>query len=135
MAAYALLRLGKLTGRTQYLDAAHQTLQIALGIMERSPTGAGQMLLAVDLAIGPAQELVLVGKADGAVQRALGTRFLPRTVVAWRTGQAEPASPLDPLFAGRTASRSDLTLYVCENFACQAPVIGRDAVLAVIAGL
>jgi uncharacterized protein YyaL (SSP411 family) len=135
MASYALLRLGKLTGKTEYLDAAHQTLQIALGIMERSPTGAGQMLLAADLAIGPAQELVLVGKTDGEVQKALGAKFLPRTVVAWRAGQAASASPLDPLFAGRTANQNELTLYVCENFACQTPVIGREAVLAAIARL
>jgi uncharacterized protein len=135
MAAYALLRLGKLTGRTEYLDAAHQTLEIAQGLMERSPTGAGQMLLAADLAIGPAQEFVLVGPADAEVLKALGTKFLPRTVVAWRTGQAESASPLEPLFAGRTANKNDLALYVCENFACQTPVIGREAVLKAIAGL
>jgi uncharacterized protein YyaL (SSP411 family) len=135
MAAYALLRLGKLTGRTEYLDAAHQTLGGALGIMERSPAGAAQMLLAADLAVGPAQELVFVGPRDNDVQIALGTSFLPRTVVAWRTGQAQPASPLDPLFDGRATSQNELTLFVCENFACQMPVTGRDAILNAISRL
>jgi uncharacterized protein YyaL (SSP411 family) len=135
MAAYALLRLGKLTGRTVYLDAAHQTLGAALGIMERSPAGAGQMLLAADLAVGPAQELVFVGPRDSGVQIALGTSFLPRTVVAWRTGQGQPASPLDPLFAGRTTNQNELTLFVCENFSCQTPVTGREAILNAISRL
>lgn len=135
MAAYGLLRLGKLTGRTEYLDAAHQTLAIAQGIMERSPTGAGQMLLAADLAIGPAQELVLVGENDSEVHKALGAKFLPRTVVAWRTGQGAATSPLEALFAGRTVNQNDVTLYVCENFACQTPVNGRNAVLAAVSKL
>lgn len=135
MAAYALLRLGKLTGRTEYLDAAHQTLQTALGMMERSPTASGQMLLAADQAIGPAQELVFAGPRDEAVVQALHSRFLPRTVVAWRSGAGETASPLDAPFQGRAAAGQELALYVCENFACQAPVRGREGILAAIAKL
>jgi uncharacterized protein YyaL (SSP411 family) len=76
-----------------------------------------------------------VGKTDAEVQKALSAKFLPRTVVAWRTGQAASASPLDSLFAGRTPNQNDLTLYVCQNFACQTPVVGREAVLAAIARL
>jgi uncharacterized protein YyaL (SSP411 family) len=117
------------------MDAANDTLSAAMSLMERSPTGAGQMLLAADLAIGPAQELVLVGPPDDEVLKALRSRFLPRTVVAWRHGAA-PASPLDLLFEGRPAgSQGELTLYVCENFTCRAPIVGRQAILSAIASL
>ena len=50
-----------LLGRTDYLDAAEQTMTAALPIMERVPMAAGQMLLALDRFVGPSYELVLVG--------------------------------------------------------------------------
>ncbi len=46
LAATALLRLGRLLGRTDYLDVAERTMTAALPIMERVPMAAGQMLLA-----------------------------------------------------------------------------------------
>ncbi|HEY2759273.1 MAG TPA: thioredoxin domain-containing protein, partial [Pirellulales bacterium] len=49
LAATALVRLGKLTGRTQYLEAAEKTFRMAAGLLERAPTAAGQMLLALDM--------------------------------------------------------------------------------------
>jgi uncharacterized protein len=129
MAAYAFLRLGKLTGRNDLLDAAQQTLHIALGLMERAPAAAGQMLLAADLAVGPSQELAFVGPAAADVSRTLRSRFLPRTVVAWRE-TAAAHGPLDELFAGRSSGgQGELALSVCENFACQAPVVGKAAIL------
>ena len=85
LAANALLRLGRLLGRSDYLDAAERTLAAALPIMQRAPMAAGQMLLALDRYLGPAHELVLVGdmarddtkQAVAAVHR----RYLPRTRV------------------------------------------------------
>src|SRR3954463_2289068 len=49
LAANALLRLGRLIGRSDYLDAAEQILAAAVPIMQRAPMAAGQMLLALDL--------------------------------------------------------------------------------------
>ena len=61
LAATAFLRLGRLLGRGDYLDAAERTLAAALPIMQRAPMAAGQMLLALDRYLGPSNELVLVG--------------------------------------------------------------------------
>ena len=97
--------------------------------MERAPSAAGQMLLAADLAIGPSQELAFVGPSDTEVAHALRSRFLPRTVVAWRE-RPDASGPLDELFSGRSAGAGgELALYVCENFACQTPVTGKAAVM------
>jgi uncharacterized protein len=150
MAATALIRLGKLTGNAPFLAAAGRTLAVAQTVMERTPTGAGQMLLALDLWRGPLQELVLIGGANesenaelvAAVQKA----FLPNSVFAYRPaaaaakGKAKPAdsgrSPqLEPLFTGRVAVDGQPTLYICENFACQAPVTGADQIRAALTKL
>ena len=47
LAAAVLLRLGKLTGRAEYLEAAAGTLQAAAGLMERYPAAAAEMSCAV----------------------------------------------------------------------------------------
>jgi len=151
MAATALIRLGKLSGNAPFLEAAGRTLAVAQSVMERSPTGAGQMLIALDLWRGPLQELVLVGGQDDVenaelvvlVQKA----FLPNAVLAYRPAavavKRKPGakrdsncSPqLEPLFTGRAAVDGKPALYVCENFACQAPVAGADKVRAALGEL
>lgn len=144
MAATALLRLGKLCGRADYLAAAERTLAVFAELMERWPAASGQMLLAVDFHLGPTPELVLIGEpneADTAQLLAeLRRRFLPRRVLALRRPQqlmgAGPGlSPhLAGLFQDKAAS-GGLTLYVCQNFACQAPAIGLRSALESIAQL
>ena len=64
LAATVLVRLGKLTGRTEYLKAAEKTIQMAAALLERAPTASGQMLLALDMLLGPTPEIVFVGKSD-----------------------------------------------------------------------
>ena len=133
LAANALLRLGRLLGRADYLDAAEQILAAAVPIMQRAPMAAGQMLLALDLYMGPTNELVLVGdmaredtkQAIAAVHR----RHLPRSVFAARdTRSADPTGSqsghLNEIFEGKESADGQPVLYVCENFACDAPAIG-----------
>lgn len=134
MAALALVRLGKLTGRNDYLAAAEGTLRAAAGLIERAPQASGQMLVALDLYFGPTPEIVVVGnlrEADtAAALAALRHRYLPNKVVACRPPGTTSTSPLDPLFAGKEPAGAQPAVYVCENFACQAPVFGKEAAIA-----
>jgi uncharacterized protein YyaL (SSP411 family) len=135
LAATALLRLGTLLGRRDYLDAAEKTLAIAVPILQRAPTAAGQMLIALDRYIGPSHELVLVGDlgrqetldAIGLIQQ----RYLPRSVLAIRSSKPDDvvrSKHLEALFAGKSSANGQPVLYVCQNFACQAPAVGLAAI-------
>ena len=135
LAAMGLLRLGKLTGRGEFIDAAAKTLQAAAPLMERSPLATGQMLLALDFHLGPTPELMLLGdfasREMQAVLADLQRRYLSNKVVAARSTNATPANAsanLVSLFAGKMAISPPPTLYVCENFACQSPVSGPAAI-------
>jgi hypothetical protein len=135
MAATALIRLGKLTGSADYLESALGAIVAGLPVMERMPTAAGQLLIALDMWLGPLQELVLVGGSEEAesrsLLRAIQRSYIPNRVLAYRDAQADPAGRsrhLDPLFAGRTAIDRQPTLYICQNFTCQAPVVGAAAI-------
>jgi len=133
LAATALLRLGSLTGRTGYHEAAVETLHFASHMMEQMPTATGQMLLALDMHLGPMREIALVGEADATAKLAaeLERRFVPNKVVSRRApGASEASASLESLFAGKEAVGGKPAAYICENFACQAPVAGEREILA-----
>jgi hypothetical protein len=142
LAATALLRLGKLLGRRDYLEAADTTLAAAATIIERVPMAAGQMLLALDRFLGPAHELVLVDDLPRdearSVRKSIHRHFLPRCVLAARAVQAAYRSPrLDQLFAGKESSAERPVLFICQDATCREPVAGTAAIdsqLSALAG-
>ncbi len=142
LAVTGLLRLGRLTGRTDYLDAAIAGLRAAAPLMDRFPTAAGQMLLALDFHLGPTYELAILGDpsvADTmAVLANLQQRLIPNKVVALRGPRDNAATQsglLDPLFAGKSSEGDGLRVFVCERFTCRAPVAGKEAILRAWSGL
>jgi uncharacterized protein YyaL (SSP411 family) len=133
MAATALIRLGKLCGRGDYLQAAEGVLQMATGLMQRAPSAAGQMLSAADMLLGPLQEIVVVGNPatppTTAVIASLRKRYLPKRVIACREeGRPGVSSHLQPLFAGKSSQGAEPTVYLCRDFTCAAPVSGPEAI-------
>jgi hypothetical protein len=146
MAATALLRLGTLCGRADYMDAARGTLEMAKETMANSPSASGQMLVAANMLIGPTHEIVLRGplasnKDDSGIHQTASRfrqLFLPNCVIAGRPSDedAHYQSPhLAPLFEGKRQTGSGTTVYVCENFSCQAPVDGKAAIADLLARL
>ncbi|MEX1095278.1 MAG: thioredoxin domain-containing protein [Planctomycetales bacterium] len=131
MAAYALLRLARLTGRPDIEELAVETLEMLSGQMARIPLASGQSLLALDFLRGPAREIVIVeGNQPGSAADALRTlheRFVPNKVVLRRDAETAdgslPAS-LRPLLRGKTGEADEATIYVCEQGICHAPVTG-----------
>lgn len=128
MAVTALARLGRLTGRQDLLDRAEKTMRAAAGVLAKSPMAGSQMLVALDFHLGPVQEFAIVGDRSAEetrrVLRAIRSGFRPRKVVALKS----PAEATEvPLLEGKTA-QGTVTTYICENFACQAPLVGAEAV-------
>ncbi|HEX7379693.1 MAG TPA: thioredoxin domain-containing protein, partial [Pirellulales bacterium] len=129
MAATLLLRLGKLSGRGEYLAAAERTLKAFASLLEKHPAAAGQMLIALDFYLGPTRELIVVGDAEPAaeIMRQIYRGYLPNRVLARRPGAGHSAA-LDGAFRGKTAIDGQPTLYVCQDFVCQQPVAGREPI-------
>jgi uncharacterized protein YyaL (SSP411 family) len=136
MAAMGLLRLGKITGRAEWVERAEQTLTVFSGLMESAPTAAAQLLLALDFYLGPVQEFAVVGDFSDPemtrVLRAIRIPFRPKKVLAMKSVSAQPEiEKVVPLLAGKPAG-ARVTTYVCENFSCRAPLIGAEALEAVL---
>jgi uncharacterized protein YyaL (SSP411 family) len=132
VAVTALLRLTTLTGRADLRGKAEETLRLFRNLMATSPMAAGQMLIALDFYLGPVQEFAVIGDtAEPATQRVIHTiqrGFRPNKVVALKSpGPAIPGiDRLLPLLADKTAA-GPVTSYICRNFACQAPLVGAEA--------
>ncbi|MEO7118355.1 MAG: thioredoxin domain-containing protein, partial [Candidatus Limnocylindrales bacterium] len=127
MAACVFLRLAALTGEGRYRTAAEQTLAQIVAVAPRYPTAFAQWLIGIDLAIGPLNEVAIVGDAaDPATRTLVAEAFRthrPRQVVAVGPAGGQSAIPLlldRPLRDGRS------TAYVCRDFACRQPVTSPD---------
>ena len=109
-AAFALLRLAAIHGRSDLADRADQILRLVSGAMGTQPQAHGRLLSAFDLAVGGMNEIVISGnRAD--LLTAARTRFLPSSVVL----HGEPFD--SPVWEGRTGDRA----FVCRNYICQLP--------------
>ena len=131
-AALALLRLSTITGRTDD-TSGWDALTAVSGLMADHSRGASQALIALDFALGPTPELVLLegGQPDKADQllATFHRRFVPSYTLA-RSAKASASDDADkppshPALAGKPEATS-VTLYVCHRGACQAPAIGYD---------
>ena len=71
VAAEVLLRLAMFTGEPEYERLAASALRLVRDAMGPAPTGFGHALCALDLYLGPGQEVAIVGDPDDERTRAL----------------------------------------------------------------
>ena len=116
MLAHVLLRLARIYGDDELERRAVSVLRLVRPALERAPAAFGWSLVALDLHLSPPRELAIVGPVDSEVARAALEPWEPRTVIA--VGPADDV----PLLAGKTLVEGRPAVYVCERFACQAPV-------------
>lgn len=121
IAANALMRLAALTGEARYANQAEQTLLLLGGLVGRAPTAFGHLFAAIDMRRAGITEIVVTGERPDLVA-AVQTKYLPNAVLAW----GEPYS--SPLWTARPDGRA----YVCEHYACQAPVDTVDGLNALL---
>jgi uncharacterized protein YyaL (SSP411 family) len=123
MLATVLLRLSRIYGDDCLERRAVDVLRLAAPLAARAPSAFGQLLCALDFHLSPPRELAIIGSVGDDVARAALAPFDPTAVVAF--GPADDV----PLLAGKGYVGGRPALYVCERFACRAPVTDA-AVLA-----
>jgi hypothetical protein len=124
MLAYVLLRLARIYGDDDLEHRAVGVFRLVHGAVTRAPSAFGHALTALELHFSPPREIAIVGPVDSPVARAALEPFQPNTVIA-----VGPAGDV-PLLAGKDLVDGQPALYVCENFACQAPITSTEAFTA-----
>ena len=119
-AAYGLLRLAALTGEHAYEERAVSVLRLLHELAPQHPQAFGHLLQALDFHLAPVREVALVGDDLRPLERVVRGEFRPHLVLAGGAPDGVPLLRDRPLVDGRAAA------YVCERFACKAPVTEPD---------
>jgi uncharacterized protein len=127
VAAEVMLRLALLTGDARYENAGLSALRLVRDAMAGAPTGFGQALCALDLHLGPAHEVAIIGDPTADSTRALAVEvtnaaYRPNVVLAVAGPGDERATLAVPLLRDREAKGGVSIAYVCERFTCKLPV-------------
>jgi uncharacterized protein len=125
-AAYALLRLAALTGVSSYEERAVGAMRLFAPAAGQHPDAFGHLLQAIDFHLSPVREVALVAPANGSagadalteLARVVRSAHRPHVVLAG----GEEGSERPELLRERPAVEGKPAAYVCEHFACQAPV-------------
>ena len=122
-----LLRLSRLTGRTEFEEKADLVLRAFGQLLEKHPVGFTGLLTGLEFARGPAYEIVIVGEPDApdtlALLGVLRKTYLPNKVILLKhAGNTEALSELVPYTESMQALNDQATVYVCQNFVCNQPV-------------
>lgn len=137
-AAYALIRLARLTGIERFETAALQTLRSAAMVMKEQSMAASRLLLALDIALRDSQQFVLVGDEAAVVSKFKSTYFRayrPYALLAIQTAHADVTqseASVENLFRDKRAIDGQPTLFVCEGFSCKEPVTGTSEILVAL---
>jgi uncharacterized protein YyaL (SSP411 family) len=127
-AALGLLRLAALTGERSYEDQALGVLRLFAPIAPRQPDAFAHLLRALDFHLAPIKEVALVGDRLEPLLDVVRAGHRPHLVLA---GGPE-GTDVPELMQGRTTIDGEAAAYVCENFACRAPVTNAQQLIPLL---
>ncbi len=122
-----LLRLGRMTGRSELEEYASGIATAFSALVARSPSAFTSLLSAASFAQGPSHEVVVVGEPGAsdtnAMLGSIGRAFAPNAVVLFRQAgrDGEELSELAPFARPLTSIDGKATAYVCRGHRCELP--------------
>ncbi len=130
LAVELLLRTAHLFGDERHQEIAERVLAREAGSLARFPAAFGRLLAGLDRTVAAPVEIAIIGeRADPATRELLGAALAPylpnRTMAGVAPGEVSGHSV--PLLVDRTALEDKPTAYVCESYACRAPVTNPEA--------
>jgi len=135
-----LLRLSRLTAHPVLEEKAAHISRTFSNAVSQSPGAFTQLMVALDFALGPSYEVVVVGDPNAedtkVMVKTLRKAFVPSKVVLLRP--ADGATADITLLAEFTKDLASLkgraTAYVCRNFRCELPTTEAHQILALLEG-
>jgi len=118
VAMMALLKLGQITGRKEFTQAAEKSLRLFASRLQQVPQAVPFMLQALDFSLREPSRVVVAGDPakpeTRALLEAIHSVYQPNKVVLGNLGAVES-------FAKTLPAKGGSTVYLCTGTACQAP--------------
>jgi uncharacterized protein YyaL (SSP411 family) len=137
VAMWNMLRLGRITANPRLEERGADIGRAFSKAVKQFPSAYTQFMVAVDFAVGPCHEVVIVGQPEAKdtkkMLEALATCFTPHVVTLLRPTMK--SAEIDCLAGFLTSYKSlngNATAYVCTNFACKAPTTDVGKMLELI---
>ena len=133
-----LIRLARLTGETRMEERASELSRCFMPFVQQSPSAHTWFLCALDMVIGPLQDVVIAGERDGddtgIMIRALNDHYFPRILVICRSPGtiADQLNIIAPFTQNMTAIGGKATAYICSGHTCTSPTTESQRLLELL---
>jgi len=125
VAILALLKLGAMTGRKEFTEAADKSLRLFSARLHQVPQAVSCMLQALDFSLQEPKRAVLAGDPGSArgrdLLRAIHSVYQPNKVVLGNQGEVEA-------FARTLPASDGPVVYLCTGTSCQPPTTDAEKV-------
>ena len=124
-----LLQLSHLVEDSTWTERIERTLRLFGTRLEQMGRGVPMMAAALSTYLAGTQQIVIVeGEEDGALRRAIATRYLPFAVtIDLRSHRRQSLAGSLPFVAAMQPIDGAAAVYVCHHFACRQPVTTVEA--------
>lgn len=128
ISALNLLRLARLTGDGDWELRAEEQLDSFRSTLSSYPAGYTAFLQALQFALQPSTEILLVGPPNhsslGSLKETVFNEFLPYSTLLYHDGKLDS---LLPWVKDYPFDSNKISVYLCKDFSCQTPVDSSDA--------
>jgi uncharacterized protein len=118
VATLSLFKLGAITGRKNFTEAAGKTLRLFAHRLQNFPQAMPFMLHALDFSLQEPKRVVITGKNDSKtfqeLLHAAHSIYSPNKIILGNAGAVEE-------FARSLPAKNEATVYVCTGNSCQSP--------------
>jgi uncharacterized protein YyaL (SSP411 family) len=131
IAAENLYYLGRLTENKDWELKSQQIEKAFASQVNRAPRGFAALLQTVQARIAGSREVVIAGQLKDyyAALSLLNESYAPFSMIIHNPqGKQSELWELAPFLAYQRPQGEQVTVYVCENYTCQSPLIGMAAI-------
>ena len=124
VALYNLLRLARFTGQSQWEDYAQTLVRAFSGTVKSSPSVFTFLLIGLDFALSPGQEVVITGEPEASdtleMLQALNASFTPNRITLVKSDHnAKHLSGLAGYTDGLQVAQGKATAHICRGNSCK----------------
>ena len=121
---FNLLCLARLTGDTQWEEKAQSLIRAFAGSVQAHPTAFAFLLIGIDFALNPGQDIVIAGEPQAkdtlAMLSALNVNFSPNGVTLVKSDRnAEQLAGISEFTAGLDLIDGKATAHICRGASCR----------------